>query len=133
MLHRAKKAYENDNTKAYQLSLLFTVILTIVFMCLQYFGWTQLGGLRKGLGSQYIYALSYLHFAHIIGGIPFLLIFLRNAYFRMKEPVSVLVYFSDPEKKLKLKLLTMYWHFLDGLWIFLVVLFLLSSLIDRFI
>ena len=44
----------------------------------------------------------------------------------MKEPVTVLVYFSDPEKRLRLRLLTIYWHFLDGLWIFLV-LFLLAN------
>ena len=46
----------------------------------------------------------------------------------MKEPVSVLVYFSDPEKRLKLRLLTIYWHFLDGLWIYLVLFFWVNYL-----
>ena len=49
--------------------------------------------------------------------------FIYQARYHMKEPVSVLVYFSDPEKRLNLRLLGIYWHFLDVLWIYLVVFF----------
>jgi cytochrome c oxidase subunit 3 len=59
--------------------------------------------------------------AHVIAGLPFLVMFYRTACKRMVDPVTVLVYFSDPEKRLKLRLLTVYWHFLDGLWIYLVL------------
>jgi len=44
-------------------------------------------------------------------------------------PVSVLVYFSDPAKQLNLRLLTVYWHFLDALWIYLVIFFGISYFI----
>ena len=71
--------------------------------------------------AGYLYVLSGLHFAHVIAGLPFIVGFFWVARKRMKEPVSVLVYFSDPEKRLKLKMLTMYWHFMDALWIYLVV------------
>jgi cytochrome c oxidase subunit 3 len=47
----------------------------------------------------------------------------------MKEPVSVLVYFSDPDKKMKLEMLSTYWHFLDGLWVFLVLFFLVNMML----
>ena len=47
----------------------------------------------------------------------------------MREPVSVLIYFSDPEKRLKLRMLTMYWHFMDALWIYLVVFLLINRLL----
>ena len=33
------------------------------------------------------------------------------------------------EKQLKLKLLTSYWHFLDMLWIYLMIFFILNSLV----
>jgi cytochrome c oxidase subunit 3 len=32
-------------------------------------------------------------------------------------------FFSDPDKKMKLEMLSTYWHFLDALWIFLVLFF----------
>jgi cytochrome c oxidase subunit III len=72
---------------------------------------------------DYVWAISIIHFLHILGGLPFFIVFLYTAYTRMKEPVSVLVYFSDPVKQLRLRLLTMYWLFLDYLWIYLIVFF----------
>lgn len=131
---RAKKAFLADDTKGYQKSLLITVVLSIVFLFAQIQGWRMLFSqnifINSGNAASYLYIISFLHFAHVIGGLPFLGIFLWNAYRHMKEPVSVLVYFSDPEKRLLLRLLTMYWHFLDGLWIYLVVFFWVNYLIQ---
>ncbi len=129
----AKKCYLNDNTESYQRALLYTILLTILFMIGQYFGWKALVSQELFFGddnsSSYLYLISGLHFAHVITGLPFLILFLLTAINKMKEPVSVLVYFSDPEKRLKLRLLTIYWHFLDILWIYLVLFFYVNSLI----
>lgn len=130
-LHWARKCYENDRTRHYQYALGTTLALTLLFMVLQYVGWTTLVAqgslLGSGPGSAYVYAISGLHFIHILGGLPFLVLFLATAVLRMREPVSVLVYFSDPAKLLKLNLLTTYWHYLDILWLYLVVFFLVNS------
>ena len=131
-INLANKAYKSDNTKEYQWALWGTFLLTLVFLILQIIGWTMyydaFVGSNIGNGRNYLYAISGLHFVHVIGGIPFLVLFMYTAYFRMKEPVSVLVYFSDPNKLMRLQLLTIYWHFLDGLWLFLVGFFLLNML-----
>ncbi len=130
-LQWAKKCYLNDQTVHYQKALLYTIMLSILFMVSQYFGWKSLFAnnvfVNSGLSASYLYLISGLHFAHVIAGLPFLIIFLRTAKQKMKEPVSVLVYFSDPEKRLKLRLLTIYWHFLDLLWIYLVLFFFVNS------
>jgi cytochrome c oxidase subunit 3 len=130
----AKKAYKADETDNYQKALWTTVVLSLIFLVLQFFGWRQLIDQNIFIASNnsvsYLYLLSGLHFAHVIAGLPFLGLFLRAARLRMKEPVSVLVYFSDPEKKLKLRLLTLYWHFLDLLWIYLVIFFYVNYLIQ---
>jgi cytochrome c oxidase subunit III len=130
---RARQAYLQDNTLRYQRTLQWTLALTILFLATQAYGWWQLFSQQIFLSSDnsaaYLYMLSGLHFAHVIAGIPFLAVFIRAARIHMKEPVSVLVYFSDPEKKLKLRLLTIYWHFLDGLWIYLVLFFLVNQFI----
>jgi len=129
-MHWANTAYKKDNTRGYQFALIATIILSVAFMFLQYFGWKQLFGqqifINHSNTASYLYVISGLHFAHVIAGLPFLVLFLIAAYRRMKDPVSVLVYFSDPEKRLKLRLLTIYWHFLDGLWIYLVLFFWLN-------
>lgn len=129
----ANKAYRDDDTKAYQRALWLTFGLTMFFMAAQILAWTlakeQLLGENIGNSKQYLYAISGLHFAHIVGGLPFLLLFIRTAHVQMREPVTVLIYFSNRDKRLHLELLTTYWHFLDGLWLFLVALFLVNMAI----
>lgn len=129
---RAKRAYQADDTRGYQLALASTIGLSLLFMLLQYVGWAELFNrnvfIHTDNSASYLYLISGLHFVHVIAGLPFLGIFLYTARKQMKEPVSVLVYFSDPEKRLKLRLLTIYWHFLDALWIYLVLFFWLNWL-----
>lgn len=130
---RARYCYRNDNTRGYQRSLSSAIWLSLLFMVLQALAWWLLFKnnieLSTSTATAYLYVISFVHLAHVIGGLPFLIIFYRTAKKRMVDPVTVLVYFSDPEKRLKLRLLTIYWHFLDGLWIYLVLFFGLNYLI----
>jgi cytochrome c oxidase subunit III len=131
-LKQAKNYYLTDDTAGYKRSLLFTVLLTLAFMGLQYLGWEFLKTENPNLFAKsdkpsnmpaYIYVISVIHFLHIIGGLPFFLLFLWKAQTQLKDPVTVLVYFTDPLKQLYLRLLTLYWNFLDYLWIYLMVFF----------
>jgi cytochrome c oxidase subunit III len=127
-LRRAKMMYEADDTEGYQKSLLATVLVIFLFMILQYIGWEMLKAdnpniFKGGNMSAYIYAISVVHVFHILFGLPFFLLFLYRAYTKMLDPVTVLVYFADPVKQLELRLLSRYWHFLDYLWIYLMVFF----------
>lgn len=128
----AKRAYKNDQTLQYQQALIATLMFSLLFLVAQIWGWNTLFENNQHIASTtmaaYLWVISGLHFVHVLAGLPFLIKFLYTAYYRMKEPVSVLVYFSDPEKELKLRLLTRYWHYLDGLWIYLVLFFLLNTL-----
>lgn len=130
----AKRAYIADSTERYKLALAVTMGLSVIFLILQIFGWMSLFANNISITSSnsagYLYVISGLHFAHVIGGFPFLGYFIWQAHKKMKEPVSVLVYFSDPEKRLKLRLLTIYWHFLDALWIYLVLFFFINWLVQ---
>ncbi len=132
-LKKALDFYKSDQTQKYQWSLALTLLLTVGFLLSQIYAWKQLYNLGIFVNhsnmASYLYIISIIHFAHVITGIPFLGIFLYHSIVHMKEPVSVLVYFSDPDKKRKLKLLTIYWHFLDILWVYLVLFFLVNQLI----
>ena len=132
-MYRAKKRYLRDDTQGYQQFLKLTIWLSLLFMGMQTLAWIWLFQQNIGLGSTtttaYLYLISFVHLAHVVAGLPFLYLFYRTAKKRMVDPVTVLVYFSDPEKRLKLRLLTVYWHFLDGLWIYLVLFFAVNYFI----
>lgn len=131
---RARQNYLDDNTTAYQQNLKYTIWLSVFFMVMQTIAWWWLfqmnhTALNSSTTAAFLYVLSFAHLAHVIAGLPFLIIFYYTARKRMVDPVTVLVYFSDPEKRLKLRLLTVYWHFLDILWIYLVVFLGINALI----
>jgi len=132
VLVRSMHYYRSDQTEKYKKSLGLTLLLTLLFLASQIVAWKQL--LSQGIlinhsnMASYLYIISGVHFAHVILGIPFLALFYYKAVKQMVEPVSVLVYFTDPVKRRHLKMLTLYWHFLDGLWIYLVLFFLVNLL-----
>ena len=131
---RAKRCYIDDDTAGYQQNLKYTIWLSLAFMVMQTVAWWWLFQNNVRIDNspttmQYLYVISFTHLAHVVAGLPFLIMFYRTAKKRMIDPVTVLVYFSDPEKRLKLRLLTIYWHFLDGLWIYLVLFFGINYLI----
>jgi cytochrome c oxidase subunit 3 len=131
---RAKRCYIDDDTTGYQQNLKYTIWLSFTFMVMQTVAWWWLFRNNVRIDNspttmQYLYVISFTHLVHVVAGLPFLVMFYRTAKKRMVDPVTVLVYFSDPEKRLKLRLLTIYWHFLDGLWIYLVLFFAINYLI----
>jgi len=133
-IHFAIKAYKDDDTQAYQRFLVLTLSCTLLFVIAQYYGWQQMWAMNmpltgiEGPSTGYLYAISALHVIHVLGGLPFLILFTITAFVRLREPVSVLIYFSDPIKKMRLNLLALYWHYLDVLWIFLILFFWINYL-----
>lgn len=129
----AKRRYEEDDTTMFKAALWTTLGLTILFLFMQGQAWLQLIDMNIHLTSStlasYMYLISGLHFLHLVAGIPFLAYFIYVAQKRMKNPITVLVYFSDPDRKRTLNLINIYWHFLDGLWIYLICFFLINYII----
>lgn len=128
-----KRAYETDQTRRYKLLLWITLGLSVVFLFAQILAWQQMLDMNIGLTTStlasYLYVISAIHFLHVIGGLPFLVFFIKDARERLVEPASVLVYLSDPDKKRRITVLSIYWHFLDALWIYLILFFLINTLI----
>ncbi|MBK8043125.1 MAG: cytochrome c oxidase subunit 3 [Haliscomenobacter sp.] len=129
----AKTCYKQDRTADFQKALLLAMGLSLLFLLAQFLGWRSLLQqnlwINSGNAASYLYVISGLHFLHVVGGFPFLLAFYSRARNQTKEPVRALVFFSDPEQALRLRLLRIYWHFLDGLWIYLVLFFFINDLI----
>lgn len=65
----------------------------------------------KNTSSSFLYILTALHLVHLFGGLIYLITLLVGA-FKNKY---------NKENHLKLQLGGIYWHFLDGLWLYLLL------------
>lgn len=132
-LSLAKKAYLKDETQPFKLYIFLSLILAVVFMLSQVVAWNQMMNENLFIGysnmTSFIYLLSGAHLLHVLGGIPFLAFFYIESLKYMKDPVTVFIYFSDVSKLRKLRLISIYWHYLDVLWIYLILFFLINTFI----
>jgi cytochrome c oxidase subunit 3 len=98
--------------------LTVTAILGILFMLLQWTGFREIwhsGITFKGSGAgQFLYVIAGLHVAHVLGGVIALLAMLARAFVS-----KVRSYNSVP-----VELIATYWHFVDLLWIYLLIFFI---------
>ena len=97
-------------------AILITFLLGIGFGAFQFISWATLiskniyfTGVESSASASYLYILCALHLCHILGG----LIALGVIYVR-----SLMQKYSS-DNHLGIKLCATYWHFLDGLWVYL--------------
>jgi cytochrome c oxidase subunit 3 len=126
-LHIANGAFRHERFTQYRLYLGTTLFLGTLFIVLQVLGWREL--MLKGVYLQtnpsgsFLFLLSGLHLLHILIGLVFLSIAFAEAMRRIPY-VESFVYSVNPPNLLKIKLFTLYWHFVDLLWLY-IFLFLL--------
>ncbi|MGB6430655.1 MAG: cytochrome c oxidase subunit 3 [Candidatus Acidiferrales bacterium] len=96
-----------------------TIALGLLFLAGQLFAWRQLAAaglfLRTNPSSSFFYVLTAAHGAHLIGGI-FALFYV--AFRNWKR--------SRITQETAADLAALYWHFMDGLWLFLLALLTLG-------
>lgn len=124
------KAFKDDNLKKLRDYLGYTLLLGIAFTISQYIGGRQL--MISGIymdgepAGAYLYVISGLHIFHLLVG----LFFVGYLYFRVskiaKDPIKSLIMVTNPYEKLKLEMVSTYWHYMDVLWILLFFYFFLS-------
>lgn len=128
----AMEAAKQDNDTQYIQGLGVTFLLGSLFLLFQYFGWRELLNegvrLHKDQGGAYVFLISGVHAVHVLGGLVALGVALFRAYKRQKDPVQHLLYEARPDKIMRIKLVSRYWHFVDGLWLYLYVFFLVNML-----
>jgi len=107
--------------------LSITFALGLVFLWMQYSGWLELTA--KGIeldgnpSGSFVYVISGLHFAHIVGGLIAMFFLWATMLLRLRKPIKKLMNEVDPERNTGLKLMTTYWHFVGILWVYLFVFF----------
>jgi cytochrome c oxidase subunit III len=94
-----------------------TTVLGILFVAGQILAWRQLAAqgifLATNPSSSFFYVFTAAHGVHLLGGILALL----YVQFRVTRRVT---------RGTAIEVVSMYWHFMDGLWVFLFLLLYLG-------
>lgn len=110
----------------------YTLFATLLFLMLQGIAWYQLLNIElkpsSSGGYGYLYAISILHFAHVAAGIPFLLRVLWPIHTAYQQGYASILFIDDHVRR-KLRHTMWYWHFIDLVWISMVLLFLINRLV----
>ncbi len=123
-MHWAFLAAKRDNIEMTKVAISITSVLGVAFLVGQYLGWSDLvsegvhfvGRDGSGVSGSFFYVISGAHAVHVVSGVIFLLIVL----------VAVFRYKVHSKRLLQIELCATYWHFLDGLWLYLFVFLLLN-------
>lgn len=118
--HRCLK---QDKFETAKLALSVTTILGVAFLAGQFLAWDKMvemnyyfAGMGSNTSSSFIYVLTGVHGAHIVGGVIYLILLLI-AVFRGKVHSGNMT---------MMDLCATYWHFLDVLWLYLFVFLILN-------
>ena len=115
--------FKKGNEYLYKSLLLVTVLLGLLFIGLQYEGWNQMQKigvpLTKNPSGDFIYVLTGFHAAHVLAGIGVLVVAMAHAF--------VLQFKPTPKRQLRFELTITFWHFVDFLWLYILVFLIMQS------
>lgn len=114
----AKKASQNDESKKATIWLLATLGLGILFIILQFFGFQEMlgngyyfTGPTSNIKMSYVFLIAAVHIVHVVAGLISLSVVLYN---QVKGKYS-------SKESLGISLGATFWHFLDLLWVYLLL------------
>jgi cytochrome c oxidase subunit 3 len=119
VMQMALRSFKQREMNHYRLLIAATFLLGVVFVILQWIGFRQLwnrGIQFKGSsgGGQFLYVIAGLHALHVFGGVMALMVMFIKAFLGRTK-----LYGSVP-----VEMMATYWHFVDFLWIYLLVFFM---------
>jgi cytochrome c oxidase subunit III len=119
LLFLAGKAFKQREMAKYRQLVTATTVLGVLFLVFQVLGFKQLWAMGNTLQSNVSYSFLYvivgLHAAHVIGGVIALIVLFAKAFSTKTKNYS----------NVSVDLVSTYWHFVDVLWIYLLIFLLM--------
>ena len=118
-LHLALRSFRQRRMPLHRNMVTLTFILGITFTILQYIGFKELYHQMKwsnNVSFQYLIVIVLVHAIHILGGVVALFILFLRTYSRKVKTYSAT----------GLEIASTYWHFVDLLWIYLFLFFIMN-------
>lgn len=114
LVHARKRLRANDEP-GFRHWWSVTTILGVFFLIVQVIAWRQLAAaglyLATNPSSSFFYVFTAAHGLHLLGGVLALILILFRPTHHLTRGTAT-------------EVASMYWHFMDGLWVFLFLLFL---------
>jgi len=119
-IHLATKAFKAREMGRYRTLMVITSFLGLLFIVLQWLGFKSLEahgvkliGANSNPAGSFLGVITGVHMLHVLGGVIALAIMMiRGFSTRMKSYSSI-----------SIEVASTYWHFVDGLWIYLFIFF----------
>lgn len=115
----AVKSFKQREMLKHRSMMALTFFLGVLFMALQIYGFWQLTKagttFTKNVSYSFLYTIIGIHAAHVLGGVIALGVTYANTFRAKKRNYS-----SVP-----VELVSTYWHFVDILWIYLLIFLLM--------
>lgn len=116
----SRRALKREASKRFVRWLYITTALGITFIAGQLVAWRELAArgiyITTNPSSSFLYLLTAAHGVHLLGGILALLYLV----FRTRKIISY------PRKRIAVHITAVYWHFMDALWIYLLILLIVK-------
>ena len=122
-LELARRKLKQNLAAVYSKYLLLTALLGVAFLGSQLFAWRQLA--QQGIylsshpHSSFFYLLTGAHAVHLAGGLLELAFLWLRSRRQLEEPALV------AKRQATADAVSIYWHFMDALWIYLFLLLFL--------
>lgn len=121
-LHLSYRGFISGKEKQYKGLLVISFFLGIGFIISQYVGWQTLFAsgvdMKGNPAGSFLYVITGVHALHILGGIGAIIVAMLHAF--------SLEYKVTDKRKIRFELVVQYWHFVDLLWVYLLVFLLLT-------
>ena len=119
VLMTALRAFRERAMSRYRKLMAGTLVLGVLFIALQILGFKQLWAqgvtLQANVSYSFLYVIVGLHAIHVIGGVIALIIMSMQAFSSRVKNYSIV----------PVEVMSTYWHFVDVLWLYLLVFLLL--------
>jgi len=120
LLEWARVRFSQGDDRGFRKLWSVTTVMGFLFVAGQLFAWRQLAAqgvyIASNQASSFFYVFTGAHAVHLLGGVAALLFVLLRDFEKSQISVS-----------LAAELTSYYWHFMDGLWIFLFALLYLGK------
>ncbi len=127
----AYRAFKQRQLGTYRSMMLATTGLGAAFLAAQYYAWMELvdRGLAVGteVAADFLYVISGAHFFHVLGGVVALAAVSVLAFTRYRQPEDLLLSALNTDKVPSVELISIFWHFIGLLWLYLFVFFIANT------
>ncbi len=117
VLDQSRRSLRSGDRSGFNLWWTIATALGILFLCGQAFAWYQLKAagvfVSSNPSSSFFYVFTAAHAFHLMGGVAALLY----------VDVQALRLRLGPAKRTAIDVTAIFWHFLDGIWLYLMILF----------